>query len=125
MASCSTSGYTDEGKQKFVYLSYHEKREQAIIALADYNKNPFDVTKANTTFAEIYEAIMKEKFPDGPSEKSRSNFLGYQASFRSAEKIHHLKFVGLRKKKLQQVVDACKKSHGTKRKKKVLFNQMY
>ena len=58
-------------------------------------------------------------------EKNRSNFLGYQASYRSAEKLHKMKFVDPRKKDLQQIIDACKKSHGTKRKIKVLFNQMY
>lgn len=120
-----TSGYTDEGKQKYTYLSYHEKRDQALQALAEYNKNPFDITKANTTFAKIYEEMMKEKYPNGPAEKERSNFLGYQASYRSAENLHDMKFVNIRKKELQQVVDACKKSHGTKRKIKVLFNQMY
>lgn len=120
-----TEGYTDEGRQKYKYLSYHEKREQALLALAEYNKNPFDITKANTTFAKIYEEMMKEKYPNGPSKKEHSNFFGYQASYRNAEILHDLKFVDIRKKDLQQVVDACKKSYGTKRKIKVLFNQMY
>lgn len=120
-----TAGYTDDGKQKFVYLGYYEKRDQALQALAEYNKNPFDINKANITFSKVYEEMMKEKYPDGPTEKERSNFLGYQASYRSSENLHKLKFVDIRKKELQQVVDACQKSHGTKRKIKVLFNQMY
>lgn len=120
-----TVGWTDTGKQKYEYLSYHESRQEAMIALADYNKNPFDITQAKTTFAEVYEKMMKEKYPDGYGKKERSNFLGYQASYRSAEPLHNMKFVDVRTKDLQQVINACKKSYGTKRKIKVLFNQMY
>lgn len=120
-----TVGYDDNGKQQYEYLSYHESQKEANIALAEYNKNPFDISKAKTTFEQVYESMMKEKFPNGPSEKEKSNFLGYQASYRTAESLHNMKFVDVRKKELQSVVDTCKKSHGTKRKIKVLFNQMY
>lgn len=120
-----TVGWTDEGKQVYRYLGYYKSRTEAMMALAEYNKNPFDLTKGKATFAQIYEWMMKEKFPDGPTEKQRSNYLGYQASFKKAEKLHDKYFVDLRKKDLQEVIDNCDRSHGTKRKIKVLFNQMY
>ncbi|MEK4630315.1 site-specific integrase [Solibacillus sp. FSL R7-0682] len=120
-----TAGYTDTGKQKYEYLGYYEKRDQAMMALAEYNKSPFDITKAKTTFAEVYDSMMKEKYPDGPNEKERSNWNGYNASYKSAERLHHLKFIDIRKNDLQEIITASTKSHGTKRKIKVLFNQMF
>ena len=33
-----TKGFTDEGKQIYMYLGYFEKKEQAMIALSDYYK---------------------------------------------------------------------------------------
>ena len=121
-----TVGWDDKGRQIRKYISYHEKRTDALIALAQYNDNPFDATKAGTTFTQIYDAMMNEKFPHGPSEKERSNFLSYQASYRSSEILHDMKFSDIRKKELQKIIDTSShKKYGTRRKIKVLFNQMY
>lgn len=120
-----TVGWTDEGKQLYEYLDYFKSRTDAMIALAEYNKNPFDLTKGKPTFSQIYEWMMKDKFPNGPTEKQQSNYHGYQASYKKAEKLHDKFFIDLRKKDLQEIIDNCDKSHGTKRKIKVLFNQMY
>ncbi|MGX4667792.1 hypothetical protein JNUCC74_00985 [Cerasibacillus sp. JNUCC 74] len=46
-------------------------------------------------------------------------------AFNRSESLHDLKFVDIRKAHLQALIDNCDKSHGTKRKIKVLFNQMY
>lgn len=123
-----TAGYTDEGKQEFKYLSYHETRPEAMIALAEYNKNPFDITKAGTTFAQVYEQMMKVRYPNGypkHGDKEYSNYNGYNSSYKSSEKLYDKKFADLRTKDLQEVMDGLNRSHGTKRKLKVLFNQMY
>ncbi|KYG89980.1 integrase [[Bacillus] sp. KCTC 13219] len=120
-----TVGWDDNGKQIRKYISYHEKRSDALIALAEFNKNPFDATKASTTFAQIFEALIKEKFPDGPTKKERSSWNGYHASYNHASILHKMKFIDVRKKELQKVIDDCTKGHGTKRKIKVLFNQMF
>lgn len=37
-----TTGWTDEGRQIQKYLSYHAKRSDAMAALAEYNKNPYE-----------------------------------------------------------------------------------
>lgn len=120
-----TAGYSDDGKQNRTYLGYYETRQEAMIALAEFNKNPFDISKGNTKFSDIFKSYVKEKFPDGQTKENRSNWLGYHSAYNYAESIHEMKFVDIRKKELQNVINNCKKSHGTKRKIKVLFNQLY
>lgn len=120
-----TTGWNDKGKQEYAYLSYHESRTKAMMALAEYNKNPYDLTKGRVKFSQIYDWFIKDKYPDGPTEKQRSNFLGYQASYRESKNLHDMAFAEIRKKDLQNVVNNCKKSHGTKRKLKVLYGGMY
>lgn len=120
-----TVGWTDEGKQQYAYLGYYESRRKAMMALADYNNNPFDLSRGKLTFKEIYDRVVKEKWPDGPTETQRSNFLGYQAAFNWSEQIHDKLFIDLRKRHLQKVVDDCKRAYGTKRKIRVLFREMY
>ena len=40
-------------------LGRFPNREEALIALADYNKNPFSVPDRNITFAQLYEKFYK------------------------------------------------------------------
>ena len=40
-----TKGFTDEGKQIYMYLGYFAKRDEALIALSEYNSSPYDITK--------------------------------------------------------------------------------
>lgn len=120
-----TTGWTDDGKQKYEYLGYYETRPKAMMALAEYNKNPFDLSKGKPTFAQIYEWFINDKYPNGPTKKQKSNFLGYQAAFNISKPLHEKVFADIRKKDLQEIIDNCKKSHGTKRKIRVLFSGMY
>lgn len=43
-------------------LGWFPSREEALIALADYNKNPFSVLDRNMTFAQLYEKFYKNKY---------------------------------------------------------------
>ncbi|WP_017795146.1 tyrosine-type recombinase/integrase [Oceanobacillus kimchii] len=116
-----TTGWNNEGKQKYEYLGFYKSRQEAMVALADYNSNPYDLSSGKITFAEVYERFSKAKF----HKISRSNVLGYQASYKRCEPLHDMKFIEIKKPHLQSVIDNCDKSHGTKRKIKVLFNQLY
>lgn len=116
-----TTGWNDEGKQRREYLGYYKSRREAMVALADYNNNPYDLSAGKLTFKEVYERLIKERFP----KISKSNQLGYEMAFRRSEPLHDMKFNEVRKAHLQSVIDNCDKSWGTKKKIKVLFNQMY
>lgn len=48
-----TLGYTEEGKLRYKYLSYHRTRREAENALAKYNQDPYTLSKY--TFGELYE----------------------------------------------------------------------
>lgn len=50
-----TVGWIEEGKQKKKYLGYYKTRQEAMKALADSNKNPFDLMAQDVTFADVYE----------------------------------------------------------------------
>jgi len=116
-----TTGWTIEGKQKYEYLDYFSSRQAAMIALADYNNNPYDLSSGKITFKEVYERFKKERFP----KMSKSSQSGYTMAYNRSESLHDMKFIDIRKSHMQQVIDNCDKSHGTKRKIKILFNQLY
>lgn len=111
----------ESGKQKYDYLGYYKTQPEALKALAEFNLNPYDIKTASITFSEIYDKFSNEKF----SKISKPNINGYKAAFKLSESLHSMKFVEIKKAHLQSVLDNCEKGHGTLRKIKVLFNQLF
>jgi integrase len=124
-------GTNEDGKgvQKRRVLGYFENKKDALQCLADYNTNPYSIDVQAITFKEIYdkwaERKLVEKDKDHPNGISKSNINGYKASYKSCEDLYDMKFVDIKTAHLQSIMDSCDKGHGTRRKLKVLFGQLY
>jgi len=116
-----TIGWDDQGKQLYQTIGYYENRALAMQALAEFNANPYSIESSTVTFAEIFNQWKEGKYPT----ISRSGINGYNAAFETSKALHDIKFVDLRSKHMQDVIRTCGKGHGTLRKIKVLFNQLY
>ena len=115
-----TVAWGNDKKQKYKYLSYHEKRKDALAALISYNKKPFDLDRASVTFAEVFEAWAGRKF----SELGKHSVRNYKSIYRKCEGLYSIPFRELKTAHLQAVVDANKSlAHVTLL--KVLFGQLY
>lgn len=82
-------------------IGYYETRPEAMIALAEYNKNPFDIDKRNTTFGQIYEILLKEKF----DKMKQSAKAAYVTAFKRCGEISDIRMIELRKAHMQKIVD--------------------
>lgn len=116
-----TIGWDENGKQLYQNIGYYADRSEAMMALAEFNKNPYTTEASQVTFAELFDLWSKDKF----KKVSKSNINGYNASFKISKTLHNMKFVDIRKTHLQKVIDNCNKGHATLRKIKVLFNQLF
>ena len=112
---------TKKLKQEYVTIGYYPTRQLALQALSEYNANPYDLYADKTTFAEVYEKWAEKKFED----ISASNISGYKASFKICEPIHNTKFTDLKLSHLQAVVDNSGKNYPTRKKLKILLNQVF
>jgi integrase len=110
-----------KAKQKFKYLGYYESRPEAMIALAEYNKSPYDIDNNKITFEEVFEMWKKEKY----TKMSESNIRGYNAAYGLSVMLHSLPFKAIRKSHMQSVMDNTNKSHSTKKRLKTFFSQIY
>ena len=115
-----TIGWSDEGKQMYKYISYHEKKTDAVIALAEYNKNPYDLDASRIKFKEIYERLMEQE------EKTLSlKTLGnYKSAYKYCQPLYNKVFKDLRKNHLQGVIDGIE-SNSMPKVTKLLFQKMY
>ncbi|WP_188453755.1 tyrosine-type recombinase/integrase [Virgibacillus oceani] len=110
---------TGKVKQKYKTIGYYKSRPEAMIALADYNKDPYDIDSKRITFAEIYELWSKDKFREKPVTR------GYKSGFNLSESLHRMKFIDIRKSHMQAIIDNMDKSHSTKSITKTLYGQLF
>ena len=69
-------------------LGRFENREDALIALAEYNKNPFDINKSNITFKELYELFYKDKYEMSGKTYSESSKNCTRSAYNNMELLH-------------------------------------
>ena len=113
----------DEDSMLYVrkVLGYYQTRKEALEALAEYNKDPYDLAAHAYTFAEVYQ-LWSTRHAEGVSS---SMMYQYQASFRGLQPLHDIPFKDLRLAHLQKAVDECGKSDNTKVRMKGLLIQLY
>lgn len=113
-----TTGWTDEGRQIQKYLSYHERRSDAMAALAEYNQAPYDLNDHKITFAELYDKWAAATYEDGNVPNC------YKAAYKRTSNLYNMPFVDIRKRHIQGEVDACDMSYSTKKNIKTLCNKL-
>ncbi len=106
---------------KYKYLGYYESKSDALIALAHFNENPYDIDANKITFAEVFKKWSAEHYP----KISKSNINGYNAAYNLCAAIENIRFNEIRKQHLQTVVDECEKNYPTLKKLKVLYSSLY
>lgn len=114
-----TVGYENK-KQKYKYLSYHEKRQDALLALAQYNENPYDLDANKSTFKDVYD-LWKVKAFENLAKTSKNT---YTNAYNHCETIYDMKFKELKKVHLQKIIDDTQ-APSTKQSLNLLFKRLY
>lgn len=122
--ACVNPRINDKGTYSYDILGYFEDRAAAMIALAEYNKNPYDLSGRNTTFAEVYEAYFKDKYA-GTKKFSAQSMRATKAAFNNCSVLHNKIFSALKYSDLQRVIDECPLKHSSLEIIVTLFKQMY
>ena len=89
-------------KQEQKAIGYYATKKEAMIALAEYNKRPFDVSYSNMTFAEAFEVVFRTH-AEGLAESSVHSYL---MGFQKCDDIKDMKLRDIRVKNLQDAVDS-------------------
>lgn len=58
-----TDGYDDRGYPIYRVIGYYESKKDANIALAEYNKDPYDLGEADITLEELFKKWCENKLP--------------------------------------------------------------
>lgn len=77
-------------------LGRFPNREEALIAPADYNKNPFSVPDRNITFAQLYEKFYKNKYELSGKTYSQSSMACTRSAYSRCSALYDLAYRKLR-----------------------------
>lgn len=114
---------TGKNKQVYKTVGYYETRKDALMALADFNANPYDLDASKITYAEMYSKFISTSSYE---KLSRSSKLAYSAAYARCTTLYDMRFVDIRKPHLQDCIDDIDDAGwGTKKKLKTLYNQLY
>ncbi len=114
-----TIGWDENGKQQYYTVGYFEKREDALAALAEYNRNPIGHAR-DITLGELYGKWSVRRYPRLKPSTQKT----YKAAWNHLQIIKKMPAKDIKLSHLQDVVDEVRYdkglSHSTCHKVKVL-----
>ena len=106
------------GKAIRKVLGSFAKEREAKECLAEYNRNPYDVSMHDITFQDMYKLWGKGKYKGEPVPNQ------YAAAYKRCASIHSRIFVDIKTQEYQDVIDECELGYSTKKNIKTLCNLM-
>lgn len=98
-----TVGYDDRAYPIYSVIGYYETRKEAMIALAEYNHEPYDIELAKITFAELYERWSKTELP----KLGKSLVANHKAAYKHCSSLYGMQYSKIRKFDMQRCIDEC------------------
>lgn len=119
-AARKTKGWDDRGYPIYDTIGYYPTREAGMIALAEYNRNPYDINAAKVTLAELFEKWSEKKLPKLSSslQSSLKNAYGH------TKVIQGMRYKEIRSFHMQDCIDNCGCGYSTQGAIKNLFGHL-
>lgn len=99
------------GYPAYDVLGRFENRLDADIALAEFNRDPFDVKKREITFKEVYQMWYDWKYINSAKTYSRSSIDCTTGAFKKCSSLHDKKIIEIRTGDMQKILDDHTVSH--------------
>lgn len=113
---------TGRAKQDRFTVGYYPTREAAMIALANYNENPYDIKADSVTFSEVYEKWSENYFP---TLSNPSSIRTVTAAYAYCNDLYNMRMKDIRVSHLEGVIINADVGDSTKARMKSLFNMLY
>lgn len=113
---------TRKSKQMRSTIGYYQSREDAMIALANYNENPYDIKADSITFSEVYEKWSENYFP---TLSNPSSIRTVTAAYAYCNDLYDMRMKDIKVSHLEGTILNAQVGDSTKSRIKSLFNMMY
>lgn len=115
-----TVGWNEKGYPKYETIGYYATREEGMIALAEYNKNPWDLDVDKITLEEHYNNWLEKK----SHKLGKSTLATMKSAFKHTKSIWNMKYKDIKSFHMQDCIDNCGRSASTQGQIKALFGHL-
>lgn len=112
--------YDEEGKAKQTPVAYAATEADAMILLAQYNNNPWEVDRETITLAALYQRWVKIKLPKLGTGSQQS----LKSAFKHCSKYYGTKYRQIRSYQMQDTIDNCGRGYSTQGAIKALWGHL-
>ena len=98
-----TVGFNEKGHPIFKTLDYTTTREEGMILLAAFNKEPWDIDKANMTLGDLFTLWLEKKHP----KLGKSNQRYLKSAYRHCKSLESHKYTDIKSYHMQETIDHC------------------
>lgn len=115
-----TRGWDDRGYPVYETIGYFCTREEGMLALADYNKCPFDVAASRITMEELFEKWRVSRMPKLSPALARA----LRSAYAHCASITGMRYKDVRAFHMQSCIDTCGHGYSTQWSIKNLFGHL-
>ena len=98
-----TLGFNEKGHPVYMSIGYFSTREQGLIALAEYNKEPFNVELCKITLGELF-SLWREKRAQKLGECNKRNLI---YAYKHIKHLENMKYTDIKSFYMQESIDNC------------------
>ncbi|MDR1329547.1 MAG: tyrosine-type recombinase/integrase [Oscillospiraceae bacterium] len=115
-----TKSWDDRGYPVYETIGYYPTREAGLIALAQYNKDPWNIRQEKITLEELYDLWLEKKAP----KLGQSNRASLKSVFKRCAPLFNVSYKDLRAHQMQMIIDANECSYSRQNTLKNLFRHL-
>lgn len=115
------SGSDIDGKAVYSILGYYPTPQEALEALTEYNKNPYDLNANSVTIADMWEIFKNRRF----DQISASGCNIYTAAYKHLKPLWDKPIKEVKTYQMQTVIDSINRSWQTKSHMQTLLHQLF
>ena len=104
-----TVGWDDRAYPIYEIIGYYPTRADAMIALANYNQDPYDIALSKITLKGLFEKWSDSELP----KLGASLQAAHKSAYNYCKKYENIEYKTLRKFQMQECIDTCGKSGST------------
>lgn len=115
-----TTGWNEKGHPIYQTIGYYPTREAGMIALAEYNRCPYDVETNKITMQELYEKWLERS----TAKMSKSTVSSLKSAYNHCKTVHGMKYREIKAFHMQDCIDNCGCGYSTQWAIKNLFGHL-
>lgn len=115
-----TAGWNEKGQPIYKAVGYYKTRQEAMIALAEYNRNPFDIDLSKITMIQLYEKWSERNFP----KMATSSVNSMKTSINHCKPLWDTPYKKIKTYMMQEIIDNCGRGYSTQGAIKTLWGQL-